>query len=118
MGRRKGEVTDRIRDRTHPFQVEMLVPETGLGNAHLIMQRLAARHDYETTHRRDGVHRLMRWCFCTPEAADGFAADCGGRRIDLPVDPAYLRIDRPEARELVRRERAARFGLNVLDGAQ
>lgn len=118
MGRRKGEITDRMRDRTHPFQVEILVPETGLGNAQLIMQRLAARHDYETTHRRDGVHRLMRWCFCSREAADGFAADCGGRRFDLTVDPAYLRIDRPDARELARREKASRFGLNAADGAR
>jgi hypothetical protein len=118
MGRRKGEVTDRMRDRTHPFQVEMLVPDTGLGIAQLIMQRLAARHDYETTHRRDGVHRLMRWCFCSREAADGFAADCGGRRVDLAVDPAFLRVDRPDARELARRGKATRFGLNGLDGVR
>ena len=31
MGRRNGEVTDRRRDRTHPFQVEMVVPDTGSG---------------------------------------------------------------------------------------
>jgi hypothetical protein len=92
MSRRKGEITDRMRDRTHPFQVELVVPETGLGNAHLIMQRLAARHDYATTHRRDGVHRLMRWCFCSREAADRFAMDCGGLRVDLPIDPIALRI--------------------------
>jgi hypothetical protein len=88
MGRRKGEITDRLRDRTRPFQVEMLVPETGLGNAHLILQRLAARNNYETTHRREGAHRLMRWCFCSREAADSFATDCGGRRVNLPVELA------------------------------
>lgn len=111
MGRRKGEVTDKRRDRTHPFQVEMLVPDTGLGNAHAIMRRLAALHDYETTHRRDGIHRLMRWCFCTRAAADAFATDCGGLRIDLPVDPIALRIDRPDRRERERRQREARLGV-------
>ncbi len=118
MGRRKGEVTDRQRDRTHPFQVEMLVPDTGLGNAHVIMRRLAAQHDYETTHRREGIHRLMRWCFCTRAAADAFAMDCGGLRIDLPVDPVALLIDRPDRRELERRERAARLGLDGTEVAQ
>lgn len=118
MGRRKGEITDRMRDRTHPFQVEILVPETGLGNAHVIMRRLASQHDYETTHRTEGVHRLMRWCFCSRGAAERFATDCGGRRVDLPVDPAYLRIDRADARESARREKAMRLGLNALDGAR
>lgn len=118
MCRRKGEVTDKRRDRTHPFQVEMVVPDTGLGNAHAIMRRLAALHDYETTHRRDGIHRLMRWCFCTRAAADAFAMDCGGRRIDLPVDPVALRIDGPDARELRRREPAARLGFEENEAAR
>ncbi len=118
MSRRKGEVTDRRRDRTHPFQVEMLVPDTGLGNAHGIMRRLAAQHDYETTHPRDGIHRLMRWCFCTREAADAFATDCGGLRVDLPIDPIALRIDRPDRLELDRRWWAARLGLEESDAAR
>lgn len=111
MVRRKGEVTDRHRDRSHPFQVEIVVPDTGLGNAMLIMYRWAARHDHETTRRREGAIHLMRWCFCLRETADAFAADFGGRRIDLPVDPHYLRIDRPDARELERRAKAMRFDL-------
>lgn len=118
MSRRKGEITDRRRDRSHPFQVEMVVPDTGLGNAHAIMRRLAALHDYETTHRRDGVHRLMRWCFCTRAAADAFATDCGGLRVDLPVDPVAVLIDQPGRRELERRERAAWLGLDGIEVAQ
>jgi len=47
--------------------------------------------------------------FCSRAAADAFASDCGGLRIDLPVGPTWLRLDRPDARELARRERAARL---------
>lgn len=118
MGRRKGEITDKRRNRSHPFQVEIVVPETGLGNAMLAMQRWAAAHDHERTRRSERGRHIMRWCFCRPEVADAFAADCGGRRVDLPVDPAYLRIDRPDARELARREKAARVGLDLVEAAR
>ncbi|CAN5187679.1 hypothetical protein BH10PSE8_BH10PSE8_10950 [soil metagenome] len=118
MGRRKGEVTDRQRNRSHPFQVEMVVPGTGLGNAMLIMYRWAALHDHETTRATEGAHHLMRWCFCSRDVADTFATDYGGRRLDLPFDPASLKIDRPDARELARRQRAARFGLDLLEDAR
>lgn len=110
MGRRKGETTNKMRNRTHPFQVEIVVPETGLGNAMLIMFRWASRHDHETMSGK-GPGQTMRWCFCRREVADAFAADFGGLRVDLACDPRYLKRDEPDAHELERRARAALFGL-------
>jgi len=114
MVRRKGEVTNRLRDKTHPFQVEIVVPDTGLGNAWDIMYRWAALHDHVS---RSG-HRAMRWCFCSREVADAFVTDFGGLRIDLPVDPRYLKIDRPDAAELARRATAARYGIERTTGGR
>jgi hypothetical protein len=114
MTRRKGEITNRRRDLTHPFQVEIVVPGTGLGAAHAIMYRWAALHDHET---KSG-QRSMTWCFCRREIADAFATDFGGLRIDLPVDTSALRVDRPDAAELERRHRAARFGIEVTTGGR
>lgn len=114
MSRRKGEITDKHRNRTHPFQVEIVIPGTGLGNAMNVMYRWACQHAHETTSLSEPGRpeiRLMRWCFCRREVADAFATDFGGRRVDLPVDPHRLAADRPGARELERRVRAAGFGL-------
>ncbi|PZU93079.1 MAG: hypothetical protein DI527_07470 [Chelatococcus sp.] len=114
MSRRKGEITNRQRHRTHPFQVEIVVPETGLGNAMLIMYRWASAHSHATVRSHAG----MRWCFCRPETADAFATDFGGRRVDMPVDPASLHVDRPDARELARRAEAARLGIEIWTGGR
>ncbi|MDP3408238.1 hypothetical protein [Bosea sp. (in: a-proteobacteria)] len=111
MGRRKGERTDRHRDRSHPFQVEMVTP---LGSAMSILYRWASAHSHETT----GGMQTMRWCFCRPEIADAFATDFGGKRIDLPVDLDYLHIDRPDARELERRALAMRTGIAMMTGGK
>ena len=105
--RRKGERTDRHRNQSHPFQVEIQIPTGGLGYAMEIMYRWAAWHSHETT----GAMRSMRWCFCQREVADAFATDFGGLRIDMPVNVARLAVDQPDARELERRAQAAAFGL-------
>ena len=114
MSRRKGEVTDKHKNRSHPFQVEIVVPGTGLRNAANIMYRWAAQHDHAVTHPREPGRpevRLMRWCFCTRQAADTFATDFGGQRVDLPVDTLSLKVDKPDEAELKRRAKAQSFGL-------
>lgn len=111
MGKRKGEITDKHRNRSHPFQVEMVTP---LGNSIFTMSRWAAPFDHVTT---SGL-RVMRWCFCSRDVADAFATDFGGLRVDLPVDPMYLKIDNPDARELERRAKAARFGMDWVEAAR
>ena len=120
MVRRKGEITDKHKNRSHPFQVELVVPGApGFGNAMGIMYRAASQHSHETTRPKEPGRpevSLMRWCFCTPEAADAFATDFGGRRVDLPVDPFSLKIDRPDAREIALRAKAQKFGLYDYDG--
>lgn len=114
MARRKGERTDKHRNRSHPFQVEIQIPAGGLGNTYDIMYRWAAWHSHATT----SGYRSMRWCFCRRELADAFATDFGGLRIDMPVDPAWLAVDRPDARELERRARAATFGLERVESGR
>jgi len=112
--RRKGEATDRARNRSHPFQVEMVVPGTGLGNALDIMYRWASQFDHVTTRPKEpgqGSLHLMRWCFQERALADAFATDFGGRRVDLPVDPSSIASAPPDRQELERRARAATTGL-------
>ncbi|MGY6246649.1 hypothetical protein ACXIUS_03740 [Bosea thiooxidans] len=109
MTRRKGERTDKHRDRSHPYQVAL--EATPGPNAYDIMYRWAAWYDHATTTMGP---RGMCWCFCRPEVADAFAMDFGGRRIDRPINPAWLKIDQPDRRELERRARAATLGLDRL----
>jgi len=88
--RRTGELTHNHKNRTHPFQVELMIPGSHLGNATHIMYRWATRYDHEATRLSEpgrGEIRLMRRCLCSREVADAFATDLGGRRVDLPVDP-------------------------------
>lgn len=93
----------------------MVVPSaSGFGKAMDIMFRAASRDSHEVTHPKEPGRpnvRLMRWCFCTREVADTFATDFGGRRVDLPVDPFALKVDKPGPRELALRAKAQRFGL-------
>ena len=112
--RRKGERTDRHRNLSHPFQVEIVVPGTGLGNAYDIMYRWAVVRGHATT--TSGP--MMCWCFCRPEHADAFAADFGGRRVDRPIEPGALHVDKPDRRELERRARAARSGIEITTGGR
>lgn len=117
MARRKGEITTRIKNRTHPFQVAICVPLGGLHGSYDIMYRWASRYDYVTT--SSGL-RDMRWCFRSREVADAFAADCGGERFDLPsawVTPEPDWGDLPE-HERRRREGAMRLGLDDLDATR
>lgn len=114
MSRRKGERTDKHRHQSHPFQVEMQVPMTGLGSAMAIMYRAASQYSHETT----GGQRSMRWCFCEKDVADRFASDFGGNRIDMPVDPRRLHIDRPDERELERRAKAMQYDILKVTAAR
>jgi hypothetical protein len=102
MTRRKGEVTTKHRNLSHPHQVALdQVPGP---IAYDIMYRWAAWYDNETIpNGMDG----MCWCFCQREVADAFAMDFGGRRVDRAGRAHDLRIDLPDARELERRARAS-----------
>lgn len=111
MTRRKGEVTDKQRNLSHPYQVELVAP---LGRGYDIMSRWAAWHDHVTT----SGSRSMCWCFRRPEVADAFAMDFGGRRIDRPVPPHYVEADLPDAKELERRAKGARVGLDIVMGGR
>ncbi|MCA0418171.1 MAG: hypothetical protein LCH80_05535 [Proteobacteria bacterium] len=110
MTRRKGERTDRHRDRTHPFQVEVLSAGGGMD----IMYRWASWYDFETT----SSSGTMWWCFCSREAADAFATNFGGRRVDRPVYPGYLRVDQPSPKELARRARATTYSIEITFGGR
>ncbi|CAM5764588.1 hypothetical protein [Bosea minatitlanensis] len=103
MTRRKGEITPKHRNRSHPYQVAL--DRTPGPIAYGIMYRWAAWFDSETTPL--GLHGMC-WCFCRPEVADAFAMDFGGRRIDRPVESYYLKVDLPDARELERRAKTSR----------
>lgn len=114
MARRKGEVTDKQRDRSHPFQVEIVVPRSGLHAAAAVMYRWAAWFDHVTTRSGD----CMSWCFLNVHTADAFAMDCGGRRVDKPVDPYGRFLDQPDSKELVRRANASLFNIEAVTGGK
>lgn len=112
MGRRKGEISTAQKNRTHPWQVEV---DTGqLPWVTDAMERWAAPFN----HACIGGPRTYTWCFCAPEVADDFAEIFGGRRIDQPVFPGSVMIDNPGPAELARRERAARFGIEIIENAR
>lgn len=114
MARRKGEITDKQRNRTHPFQVEIVVPLGGLHAAAAIMYRWAAWFDHVTTNR--GAY--MSWCFLDARTADAFAMDCGGRRVDLPINPYGLALDQPSSKELERRAKASLYAMEIVTGGK
>ncbi|SIP95061.1 hypothetical protein [Bosea sp. TND4EK4] len=113
MTRRKGERTDKHRDLSHPYQVELAKPSGGAG--HAVMSRWAAWFDHETT--RNGPDGSC-WCFCRPEVADAFAMDFGGRRRDLPIEPRRLAVDLPDRSEIERRAKAAWIGMEIVTGGR
>ena len=110
MTRRKGERTDKHRNQSHPFQVEVLTAGGGMD----IMYRWASWYDFETT----SSSGTMNWCFCSREAADAFATNFGGRRVDRPVHPGYLQVDRPDPKELARRARATTYSIEITFGGR
>jgi hypothetical protein len=70
--RRTGEITPRQVDRDYPHQVEIAIPEGGLGT------RLSAMDEFcrglsNMRYRRDGV----RFCFKTPDMAEAFRPGLG-----------------------------------------
>ena len=83
--RRKGERTARHIDREFPHQVEVKIPEGGLGmrlNAMHDWAKLRAGEDYRTRSVRGtgGGDQAMRWCFRSPDLAAVFAAEWEGVR--------------------------------------
>lgn len=64
--RRTGELTHMHKNRTHPFQVELMIPGSHLRNAIHIMYRWATRYGHEATRLSEPGRReirLMRWCY-------------------------------------------------------
>lgn len=114
MTRRKGEITDKQRDRSHPFQVEIVLPLGGLHAGGAIMYRWSAWFDHATT----GSGRRMCWCFLNARTADAFAMDCGGLRVDKPVDPYGIALDQPSSKELERRAKASLYGMDIVTGGK
>ena len=114
MTRRKGEILDRHRDRSHPFQVAIEVPLSGLHGAAAIMYRWAAWFDHVTT----SSGRTMHWCFNRREVADAFAMDCGGQRIDRPVDRFGIALDQPSSKELELRAKASLYAIEIVTGGK
>lgn len=114
MTRRKGEITDKRRDASHPFQVEIVIPLGGLHGGGAIMYRWAAWFDHVTT-SRDG---RTSWCFLNARTADAFAMDCGGRRVDRPINPYGLALDQPSSKELERRAKASLYAIEIVTGGK
>lgn len=114
MTRRKGEITDKQRDRSHPFQIQIAVPPSGLHGGAAIMYRWAAWFDHVTT----ASGRIMHWCFTRPEVADAFAMDCGGQRIDRPIHSYGLALDQPSSKELERRAKASLYAIEIVTGGK
>jgi hypothetical protein len=83
MSYRKGEETKRSKNRDYPFQVEIDVPEGGLGRR--LDELYAAASDIAPDHRksgrRDGIRDWALWCFKSQDEADRFHEKCGGRRL-------------------------------------
>lgn len=114
MARRKGEITDKQRDLSHPFQVEMVIPDGGLHGGAAIMYRWAAWFDHVTT--RKGAR--MSWCFINARTADAFAMDCGGRRVDKAINSYGLALDQPSSKELERRAKASLYAIEIVTGGK
>lgn len=86
MVRRKGERSKREIDRDWPYQVRILIPGTGHPEVPQ-MRAWTARHGGTYRAERQLPHTFSRYCFRTPEAADGFHQAFEGERIDtLPKD--------------------------------
>jgi hypothetical protein len=118
MVRRKGEVTNTRRNRTHPFQVQIAIPERGLGQAMDAMLRWAAMHDYETMGSDRTGRQIMHWCFKSADKANAFQAEFGGQRIDKPVAHFFEPEQPPSPQELARRQRMARWGLEEIEAGR
>ncbi|WP_336812318.1 hypothetical protein [Bosea sp. MMO-172] len=114
MARRKGEITDKRRDVSHPFQVEMVIPMGGLHAGAAIMYRWAAWFDHVTTSHAG----RMNWCFLNARTADAFAMDCGGRRVDKPVSPYGIGLDQPSCKELERRAKGSLYAIEIVTGGK
>jgi hypothetical protein len=86
MARHKGARSDNQVDRDYPHQVEIEIPELGLGKLYSTMDAFARAFSHAT--RGIGKLRIergrdgMRWCFTDPAHADDFQKQFfGGERI-------------------------------------
>jgi hypothetical protein len=109
--RYKGQITSRQIDRDYPYQVEIAIPEGGLGTRLNAMHEFCRGADFQT--RGVGEKRLrtgrdgVRFCFKTPDLAEAFQARFEGERITYcrerrggnnPVgDVGAARTRRPES---------------------
>ncbi|MGO4735936.1 hypothetical protein AB4099_05295 [Bosea sp. 2KB_26] len=84
MSRRPGEITSKQVLRAYPYQVQILIPERGLGNALSRMLAWCRQRSYNerTVPGFDAGWCYVRFCFETIRQADEFAMDFGGERID------------------------------------
>ena len=114
MARRKGEITDKKRDVSHPYQVEIVIPVGGLHGGGATMYRWAAWFDHVTTSRGG----FMNWCFLDARTADAFAMDCGGRRVDKPISRYGLALDQPSCGELERRAKGSLYAIEIVTGGK
>ncbi|GAU86696.1 hypothetical protein [Bosea sp. BIWAKO-01] len=83
MSRRKGEITPRMIDRTHPQQVQIFVPGTGLGRSLDTMLAWCRERDWRRHPFSAGGRSYARFCFIDPADADAFSAKFGGERLHV-----------------------------------
>ena len=67
-------------DREYAYQVEIEIPEGGLGQRLTAMHAWALEHarDYQTRSAGQYPHEAVRWCFRDAKAADAFRRRFGG----------------------------------------
>ncbi len=80
---RRARITHRHIDRDYPFQVEIIVPEGGLGTRLDQMHAWAARccPDYQTRSAGRFPVEMMRFCFQDADAAKAFKSQFGGALV-------------------------------------
>jgi hypothetical protein len=87
MIRHKGARSDNTIDREYPHQVEIEIPDLGLGTRYNAMDAFCRAREYQYATRGIGKLRIergrdgMRWCFTDPAHADDFQKQFGGERV-------------------------------------
>jgi hypothetical protein len=93
-------------DIQFPYQVDMPIPETGFGNGVLEMHDFVRSRGFNHSGVAGARKRppdTSTWCFDTLEAADAFAAEFGGTRVDVPKPKHWLDAMSEETRAKWRR---------------
>jgi hypothetical protein len=87
LARHKGARSNSTIDHDYPHQVEIEIPDGGLGKRYDAMTALCRAREYPHVTRGIGKLRIqrgrdaMRWCFTDPAHADDFQQQFGGERI-------------------------------------